>query len=238
MKNKIFEKLAFAIPLLFLIVLSFESSSCSIPTESTEEDTTYTDSTGPIIRKPNIYIYPTEEIELNIKINFPNGGEVIESIPEYDNGWNIKVDTTGLINNYYRYLYYECTAPDLYQDKKGWVVHKDNLTTFFKNNLYETGFSDLEINDFIEYWIPVLNSSEYYVIYPQYKEDLSSIVELEFSNIPDNLLRLFYLIKEFDEQFLVESEPEIPTFTRSGYYVVEWGVIVSDEIFKDTENTN
>ncbi len=156
---------------------------------------------------------------------------MIESIPEYKDTWHIKVDSTGLINKYYRYLYYECTAPDLYQYEKGWIVEKDSLTTFFTNNLKQTGFSNQEISDFMEYWIPILVSSEYYVIYPQYKENLISIVQLEFSNSPDNLLRLFYSIKECDENFQVQAIPEIPAFNRDGYYVVEWGVIISNDIF-------
>ena len=81
----------------------------------------------------------------------------------------------------------------------------------------------------------ILNSSEYYVIYPQYKDDLISIVQLEFSNYPDNLLRLFYSIKECDKNFYVESKPIIPLFNRTGYHIVEWGVIVSDDIFKTDE---
>ncbi len=216
---------ALAIPLLFLLFFAFGVSNCSIPTESVKKDTTSTGEFGPIVRKPNIYIYPTQNLKMTLKINFPNGGRVIESIPNYDSGWNINVDTTGLINNRYPYLYYEATAPDLYQYEKGWVVQKNNLSAFFKHNLQKTGFSEKEISDFIAYWIPVLKASEYYAIYPQYREDISSIVQIEFSSPPDNLLRLFYVIKECDPEFEIDRVPEIPEFNRAGFYVVEWGVI-------------
>ncbi len=225
MKNKFFNKFTLCIPFIFLLVFSLEFSSCTLPTDSSKTDTTSTDSCGPIIRKPNIYIYPTKETKLTVKINFPNGGSVIKSIPEYKNLWEIKVDSTGIINDKYRYLFYECTAPDLYQYEKGWIVRKDELKEFFESNLKQTGFSEKEILDFIEYWIPILNRSEYYAIYPQYKEELTSIVKLIFSKKPDNLLRVYYVIKECNGEFQIEYTPEIKEINRAGFSVVEWGVI-------------
>lgn len=213
---------------IFLLFFLLELSSCSNPTEPCKEDTTSNGNDSLIVKKPNLYIYPTTKIKLNVKINFPNGGSVIKSIPEYKNEWEIIVDSTGIINEKYRYLFYECTTPDLFQYEKGWVVRKDKLREFFESNLKRTGFSEKEILDFIEYWIPILDRSEYYAIYPQYKEELASIVKLIFSKMPDNLLRLYYVIKECDGEFQIESTPEITEFNRTGFSVVEWGVIYNE----------
>lgn len=230
MKNISLKKVVLLIPILVLPFFLLEFSSCTNSTEPCESDTTSNDNGGPIYRKSNIYIYPQEEIELNVSLTFPNGGSVISSIPKYDNVWNIKVDSNGVINNIYKYLYYECTAPDLCQYEEGWSMHKDSLTMFFLKNLSQTGFSQREIEDFIDYWIPLLNSSEYYAIYPQYKVELSSIVEIVFSSQPDNLLRLFYTIKECAKDFRAPNLPIIPKFNRNGFYVVEWGVLIDGNL--------
>lgn len=208
-----------AVSILFFLF----TIQCSSSTEpSDESDST---STGPLVRKPNIYIYPESSINLSISIKFPNGGRVIKAIPSYNNGWDITVDKSGKIDSNYDYLFYECTAPDLYQYKKGWRVGHDSLTAFFRINLKRTGFTEKEIQDFVEYWIPKLKSDEY-IIYPQYSEDLKNIVVLKFSEEPDNLIRLFYIIQGsmgLDKELLL---PDIPEFDRSGFHVAEWGVIV------------
>ncbi len=228
MRHKSILKALF-ISLIFIFILSMPFSGCTLATDSSDSDTTSTDLPGPVIRKPNIYIYPTKETELTVKINFPNGGSLIESIPAYKDGWRIRVDSTGLINNTYRYLYYECTTPDLFQHKQGWIVPKDSLTGFFTENLKQSGFSRKEISDFLEYWIPVLHSAEYFAIYPQYKKDILPIVQLDFSIQPDNLLRLFYFIKECDKAFRIDPPPEMTGFSRTGFHVVEWGAIFNDD---------
>jgi hypothetical protein len=222
---KIHHIFTLTISLTTLFLFSLKFTGCSIPIETTKADTTSYHDIGPIIRKPNVYIYPPNELNLIVKIHFPNGGRVIKSIPEYKRGWNITVDSSGRINDSYRYLFYECTAPDLYQYETGWVIHKDSLTTFFRNHLKQTGFSGQEINDFIEYWIPILNASDYYAIYPQYKETLAPIVQLNFSIIPNHLLRLFYVIKQCTKDVHLQPPSARPPFNRTGFYVVEWGVI-------------
>ena len=67
------------------------------------------------VKKPNVYIYPQEKTTMNVKLDFPEGGEIIESIPDYGKGWNITVDTNGLIDNSYSYLFYESIQPDIWQ---------------------------------------------------------------------------------------------------------------------------
>ena len=59
-----------------------------------------------VLYKPNIYLFPLENIHLDVKLEFPIGGEVIKSEPLYNNGWSIYIDTTGLIDNKYEFLFY------------------------------------------------------------------------------------------------------------------------------------
>jgi internalin A len=179
---------------------------------------------GPYVKKPNIYIYPTERIHLDIQLIFPNGGKIIESTPNYENGWEIEVLPSGFINNQYDYLFYEAQIPELMQREYGWKINGIDLSSFFINNLKSLLFAKEEIDDFIEYWIPLLDTTKTYVIYPQFNEELKKIIQLKFSIVPDNLIRVFYLIEESNENINIKT-PQIPSFKREGFTVLEWGVI-------------
>jgi len=178
-----------------------------------------------IVRKPNIYIYPQEEMDLVVSLLFPLGGEVVASIPEYNNGWDIHIDTDGMIDDQYNYLFYECKHPNLYQNDKGFCIEKNELKSFFEKNMSLYHFSPQEIKDFTDYWIPLLNEFDYYAIYPQTGDIIDKNVQLEFSVIPDNVNRLFYGIQGIDQCIELEA-PVITPFTRSGFFVVEWGVFL------------
>lgn len=178
------------------------------------------------VDKPNIYIYPSQNIELKVYLSFPKGGLIVQSTPQYNNGWNVTVDTTGLINNQYHYLFYECRVLDLFQKEKGWIIEQQNLEDFFRDNLTQTGFIEPEVVEFIEYWIPILDYADEYILYPQYSKEISPLIELTLSEQPNCLLRYFYLIEENTKGFSIIETPVIPEFERAGFTVAEWGVII------------
>jgi hypothetical protein len=177
-----------------------------------------------IIKKPNIYIYPTEPIDLNIQISFPNGGQIIKSIPAYNGNWEINVQPSGLINNQYEYLFYEARIPHLLQKEFGWIINGTDLSSFFMKNLDSLKFSTKEIEDFVEYWIPLLDENKNYIIYPQFNDILDEVVQLKFSTTPDYVIRVFYLLQE-ERGGEVINIPGMPSTTRNGFTVMEWGVV-------------
>lgn len=197
-----------------------ECGDCEEPTNGGGGSTT--------ARKPNIYIYPTENIELEVKINFPQGGEVIESIPDYGEGWHCMVDTNGIINEDYAFLFYESKQPDIWQNSEGWTIKRSELEGFFIENMTQYGFRGHEISDYIDYWIPRLTEFEYYRIYPQDSEIINKVVQLDLSVQPGNILRLFYVIegaKSLSEKVL--EEPNVDSsFSRTDYFITEWGVVL------------
>jgi len=201
-------------------------SNCQKKTETitgfNEDDTT--NNGGPVVRKPNIYIYPTQPIELNVQLYFPNGGKIIDSEPRYMNGWNIQVDPSGVINNYYPYLFYEARIPEILQRRSGWIVESKDLEEFFERNLSVLLFSEKEKSDFLEYWIPLLKRDKTYIIYPHFTKQLSEIIEIKFSIQPDNIIRVLYLIEEYNGNTRVQT-PQIPVYRRYGFTVLEWGVV-------------
>jgi len=179
-----------------------------------------------VVHKPNIYLYPKTTCNLSVALEFPMGGSVIQSIPSYSNGWNMSVEPSGKINQQYDYLFYESKNPDAYQYDSGWIVGRDTLLSFFTNNLLFAGFSEREKDDFIEYWIPRLVDYPYYTIYPQFANEIGKTIELKISESPDNILRLFYVIKGTTNKAQTLPVPIIPAFKRTGFIVAEWGVIL------------
>lgn len=213
----------FCVPFLFVICLALSISFQSCDDDDCDDDGC---DTCVIVYKPNIYIYPETEIQLNVSLEFPQGGNVIASIPEYGTGWNVSVDTTGLIDGEYQYLFYESTQPDIWQRNYGWSIKKENLETFFRGNMTDYGFAGQEIDDFIDYWIPKFNDYSCYAIFPQTKVIIDDVIQLNFSIQPDNFLRLFYVVEgknRFQDNL---QEPNIDYFCREDYFVVEWGVVL------------
>jgi hypothetical protein len=96
---------------LGLPVLIFMYMIMTVPFQSCNPEEDEIDTS--VVYKPNIYIYPKEKMDMSVKLIFPKGGNILTSIPEYGAGWNISVDTNGLINNTYSYLFYESTQPDI-----------------------------------------------------------------------------------------------------------------------------
>jgi len=192
-------------------------------TESVPQDST----SYPVhVRKPNIYLYPPEKTTINVNINFPNGGELINSDPPYNEGWEITVDPSGKIDNKYDYLFYECITPDLYQYLSGWVVKRENLALFYQDKLNLYGFSPSEIKDFLDYWISRLNAYSFYIIYPQIDTNLNQMIQLKINPAPDSINRLFFCIKGTKTQELNLEEVKIESMMRAGFTVVEWGVVL------------
>ncbi|NOR86649.1 MAG: hypothetical protein GQ527_03480, partial [Bacteroidales bacterium] len=152
--------------------------------------------------------------------------QIVASIPEYVNGWEFVVDTNGLIDNTYSYLFYESTQPDVWQRTDGWTIQATELDFFFRENMNSYGFYGQEIDDFIDYWIPRLDDYTFYSIYPQSKELINTVIELDFSEQPEHLLRLFYVIEGHNQLQNELNEPSIDSFNREGYFATEWGVII------------
>ena len=177
------------------------------------------------VDKPNIYLYPEENINICIDLDFPQGGKVLKSIPDYNNEWCVNIDTSGKIDNVYNYLFYESIQPDVWQYEQGWCVKKESLKDFFQNNMEDYNFTPAEIKDFVDYWILRLTNYKYYNIYPQHINLIEKVIKINFSVEPDNLFRLFYVIVGTNKYEKL-AEPKIVKIKRDGFTVVEWGVVI------------
>ncbi|MEZ4748450.1 MAG: hypothetical protein R3C41_20465 [Calditrichia bacterium] len=216
-------KMIYCIMLAFLCSLPFYLVGCEqAPTGSSQNNSQ--DSSRVVVRKPNIYIYPENRIDITVSLFFPNGGEIIESIPEYKMGWEVSVDTNGVIDEQYGFLFYECQISNFFQRDSGWVVSRSEVDSFFKKNLYSYGFRGREIDDFIEFWVPKLDDSEHYVVYPQVDGFIDEYIQLNINPLPQTMIRLFYVIDNYNDKRVIH-QPIIRQFSRNGFVVLEWGVI-------------
>ncbi len=178
------------------------------------------------VDKPNIYLYPTELIDISVTLGFPQGGFVTTSIPAYGGSWEVTVTPDGIIDGAYGYLFYEAQTPDLSQYRNGWTVATAGLEQFFRGNLAAYGFAGREVEDFIDWWIPRLTDGPCYDVYPQTAVEIAPFITLNIVPAPDSVQRLLYTVRATGDCAAHLDEPIIEPFIRDGFTVLEWGVVV------------
>jgi len=173
--------------------------------------------------KPVIYLYPEEDVEVNVKLELD--GEFIFTYPEYNNGWTVTAKPDGTIisdGKEYSYLFWEGEMPTFKPDfKEGFVVKGSDSVVFLRETLEKMGLTPREYNEFIVYWAPKLQENEYNKIYFA-QEEYEECAKLEITPEPDSILRVFMVYEEADENTTL-PEQEIKPFKRDGFTVVEWG---------------
>jgi len=178
-----------------------------------------------VAAKPNIYLYPEEATDVAVSLEMSEGTWILASYPEYVDGWSVSVEPDGLIDGAYDYLFYETKSEGEFQRSEGWAVPQEEVISWFEKTLFEYGFNEREVDDFISYWAENLPWEPCYAIYPQLDEEISSAVGLIVDPVPTSVLRLWLLLDE-SETCSALTAPQIPVFNREGFTVTEWGLII------------
>lgn len=204
MRNKI------VLFIVFLLLISIIFTGCI-------DKKKYTD-------KPVIYLYPTKEQIVNVKLDFK--GDLTCTYPAYKDGWKIKAQPNGTLTNStdgreYSYLYWEGTSHTKYDMSKGFVVKGSDTEKFLQEKLAYIGLTPREYNEFIVYWLPIMQYNKYNLITFAGKE-YENIAELEISPKPESILRVMMVFKPLNKYKEVEPQ-ELKPFVREGFTVVEWG---------------
>ena len=173
--------------------------------------------------KPVIYLYPKEETEVFVNLDF--AGKLTAIYPEYQNGWKVTAMPDGTLfdetGREYYCLYWEGTSKTEYDFGKGFCVSGTETAKFLEDALEKLGLSEREANEFIIYWLPQMQKNEYNLISFQ-TEAYTETAKLEIEPKPDTLIRVFMAWKPLDEK--VEIEPqELSSPERKGFVAVEWG---------------
>ena len=175
--------------------------------------------------KPIIYFYPEQEMDLSVTYYDPS--KLITTYPKYNDGWNIHLKedgtfTTNEDNREYYALYFDEVSNYECSFNEGFFVNKDNAITFLEEKLDYMGYTNREADEFIMYWLPVLENNGNSIVYFEQTEEREQECPLTFSTTPDSILRTIIHIKQVDGDQDIK-EQELTKFERTGFTVVEWG---------------
>ena len=175
--------------------------------------------------KPIIYLYPTEETEVTVKVGNPEN--LTHTYPKYENSWKVIAKPNGdLIDlktgrNLYA-LYWEGINTIEPNMTEGFIVKGENIVKFLEEKLEILGLNEREAEEFIVYWLPKLESNKYNFIRFQTEEEINKNMPLEITPKPDTLIRIVMEFKGLEKEIEVK-EQKLETPQRNGFTVVEWG---------------
>lgn len=181
-----------------------------------------------MVAKPVIYIYPTEKTEIDLELNFK--GELLTTFPKYDKNWDVIAEQNGQIfdkktNRYYSSLFWDGTIDfpeEHYKYDDGFIVPKEKLTEFFIEKLGYIGLNNQETNDFIQYWLPILERNKYNFIHFLVNEKCNEIADLKVNPKPETSIRIYMEFYGL-ENYINCNEQQLPKTERKGFTIIEWG---------------
>ena len=177
------------------------------------------------ITKPIIYIYPQEETKVSVKVGYPEN--LTCTYPKYEDGWDVIASPDGTLKdiktgrNLYA-LYWEGIRTKEGNIEDGFVVKRENVASFLEEKLEILGLNEREAEEFIVYWLPILEKNEYNFIRFYEKEEIDEMMPLEINPEPETLIRVLMGWKKLDKNIDIK-EQKLEKVQRTGYTVVEWG---------------
>ena len=174
--------------------------------------------------KPILYLYP--EKETKVKITFNNPNSLTTTYPKYENYWLVNAHPNGdlydLYNKYYYALYWEENPNHKIAFKEGFYVTSDEAISFLEEKLSYIGLNDRERNEFIMYWLPILEKNEKNIIYFELTKERERYSKINITPKPDSLLRISMHVKKVNEKPNIKNQ-KLTRFIRKGFTAVEWG---------------
>ena len=192
------------------------TSSCDI----------FSDGEGKSFDKPIIYLYPTEQTKVTVKLGNPQ--KLTHTYPKYKDKWQVIAQPNGDLTDIQTKrslyaLYWEGVNNDNNETTTGFIVKGEDTISFLEEKLALLGLNEREANEFIIYWLPKLESSPYNFIYFKTIAEQDKNMPLYISPKPDTVIRVMMAFKNLKEPINVTEQilPETPQ--RNGFTVVEWG---------------
>lgn len=210
-------------------VFNQKNLNITLKTWSASDGLIITNEPGDItIKKPVIYLYPTQKTDITIGLDFK--GKLLTSFPKYDKNWSVTAYPDGRIfdtktNRFYGSLFWDGTQnfpKEHYNYQSGFVVSKNDLTHFLVEKLSIIGLNNPETNDFVQYWLPILEQNETNFIHFYVNADYDVISKNNVSPKPDTSIRIFMEFYGLDKSIEI-SEQNLSKTERKGFTLVEWG---------------
>ena len=177
-------------------------------------------------RKPIIYLYPTEETQVNVQLG--NKEQITCSYPKYTTGWNVIAQPNGDLKdidtnkNLYSLYYESDNVVEFQVEKDGFIVKGEDSAEFLEEKLKILGLTDREAEEFIIYWLPKLESNKYNYIRFATREEIDANMPLTITPEPDTTIRILMEYKGLENTIEVEKQ-SLETPERKGFVAVEWG---------------
>ncbi len=173
--------------------------------------------------KPVIYLYPEETTDVTVTLT-PNG-DFTCTYPIYDGAWRVTAQPDGTLidknGQTYSYLYWEGNIYADYDLSCGFCVKGTDTAEFLEWALDTLGLNRREANEFIVFWLPLMQGNAYNVISFQ-TDAYTSAAPLDVTPAPDTTLRVFMTYYPSDT-FVDVPAQTLATTERNGFTLVEWG---------------
>ena len=207
--------------------ISVRFSTYEQPHDSARPIRIIADKVEPLVLydKPIIYLYPEVSTVCSVKLTLK--GELTCTYPDHGtDGWQgFTANPDGTLifpdgREYYA-LYWEGVQNTEWDLSRGWCVRGEDTAEFLEWALEAQGLNRREANEFIIYWLPLMQDNPYNVISFQTEAYTDSAI-LDVEPAPDSLLRVF--MTYYPTETEVDIEPQtLRGFVRRGFTVVEWG---------------
>ena len=176
--------------------------------------------------KPIIYLYLTEETEVNVTLWTPEN--LSHTYPKYNpvKWWNVIVQPNGDLEDIDTWrklyaLYREWITYNADNFEEWFVVKWEDTIPFLEEKLAILWLNEREAEEFIVYRLPQMENNEYNLIRFETRAQQDENMPLNITPTPDTVIRVMMDWKAIDEPIDI-PEQELTTPERTWFTVVEW----------------
>lgn len=178
----------------------------------------------PLDYKPVIYLYPTTPTD--VTVIYENDENLVTTYPKYNDAWRVHADVDGTLTDargrrYYA-LFFDEVRTHAVNFTEGFYVTSESALSFLEEKLAYLGFTEREANEFIMFWLPVLERNGQSVVYFEQTSEREAECPLTVTPASDSTLRVMIHIKKVHEPIYL-PEQTLEPFERRGFTLVEWG---------------
>ena len=176
--------------------------------------------------KPIIYLYPTVETEINVRLWTLE--TLSHTYPKYNSEkwWNVIAQPNWDLEDMdtWRKLYalYREWKSDKETNFSEWfVVAWKDIIPFLEEKLAILWLNEREAEEFIVYWLPQMENNKYNLIRFETIEEQNENMPLNVTPTPDIVIRVMMDWKAIDEPIDI-PEQQLIALERNWFTVVEW----------------
>lgn len=178
------------------------------------------------VLKPIVYLYPEKDTEVSVKLGAPE--KLTTSYPLYETGWNVLAKPDGSLTDLKSSrelysLYWEGNDSIFRQTDEGFVVKGSDAISFLEDKLAILGLNEREAEEFIIYWLPMMQENEYNYVRFASSEEIEKNMPLLVTPKPDTEIRVMMILRKLNSPIELREQKLPDTPKRNDFVVVEWG---------------